>query len=59
MNPNNNQQIAVMTNGIGGDAGLPLSFSTDGGATWTRTVFATGTGRLAATGARWPAATRR
>jgi hypothetical protein len=44
VNPNNIQQVAVMTNGIGGDAGLPLSFSTDGGATWTRTVFATGTG---------------
>lgn len=44
VNPNNNQQIAVMTNGIPGDAGLPLSFSSDGGQTWTRTVFATGTG---------------
>jgi len=44
VNPNNPQQIAVMTNGIAGDAGLPLSFSTDGGQTWTRTVFATGTG---------------
>lgn len=44
VNPNNTQQIAVMTNGIVGDAGLPLSFSSDGGQTWTRTVFATGTG---------------
>ncbi len=44
VNPNNTKQIAVMTNGIVGDAGLPLSFSTDGGLTWTRTVFATGTG---------------
>ncbi len=44
VNPNNTQQIAVMTNGIAGDAGLPLSFSSDGGQTWTRTVFATGTG---------------
>lgn len=44
VNPNDNQQIAVMTNGIAGDAGLPLSISTDGGQTWTRTVFATGTG---------------
>ncbi|HET7721347.1 MAG TPA: sialidase family protein, partial [Acidimicrobiales bacterium] len=44
VNPNNSQQIAVMTNGIAGDAGLPLSFSSDGGQTWTRTVFATGTG---------------
>ena len=42
VNPNNNQQIAVMSNGIAGDGGLPLSFSTDGGVTWTRTVFATG-----------------
>ena len=58
VNPNNNQQIAVMTNGIAGDAGLPLSFSTDGGATWTRTVFATGTAP-AGTGAPLPAATRR
>jgi uncharacterized repeat protein (TIGR01451 family) len=44
VNPNNAQQIAVMTNGIAGDAGLPLSFSANGGQTWTRTVFATGTG---------------
>ena len=44
VNPNNTQQIAVMTNGIAGDAGLPLSFSSNGGQTWTRTVFATGTG---------------
>lgn len=44
VNPNNTQQIAVMTNGMAGDAGLPLSFSSDGGQTWTRTVFATGTG---------------
>lgn len=44
VNPNNTQQVAVMTNGIAGDAGLPLSFSSDGGQTWTRTVFATGTG---------------
>ena len=44
VNPNTTQQIAVMTNGIAGDAGLPLSFSSDGGATWTRTVFATGAG---------------
>ena len=44
VNPNNTQQIAVMTNGIPGDVGLPLSFSSDGGQTWTRTVFATGTG---------------
>lgn len=43
VNPNNRLQIAVMTNGIVGDAGLPLSFSSDGGSTWTRTVFATGT----------------
>ncbi len=42
VNPNDNQQIAVMTNGIAGDAGLPLSISQDGGQTWTRTVFATG-----------------
>ena len=42
VNPDNTQQIAVMTNGIAGDAGLPLSFSSDGGATWTRTSFATG-----------------
>ena len=44
INPNNTQQIAVFTNGIAGDAGLPLSFSNDGGQTWTRIVFATGTG---------------
>ncbi len=44
VNPNNTQQIAVMTNGVAGDAGLPLSVSSDGGQTWTRTVFATGTG---------------
>lgn len=44
VNPNNTQQIAVFTNGIAGDAGLPLSISQDGGQTWTRTVFATGTG---------------
>jgi len=44
VNPNNTQQIAVMANGIPGDAGLPLSFSSNGGQTWTRTVFATGTG---------------
>lgn len=44
VNPNNTQQIAVMTNGVAGDAGLPLSISQDGGQTWTRTVFATGTG---------------
>lgn len=44
VNPNNTQQIAVLTNGIAGDAGLPLSISQDGGQTWTRTVFATGTG---------------
>jgi hypothetical protein len=44
INPNNPLEIAVMTNGIAGDAGLPLSFSTDGGQTWTRTVFATGVG---------------
>jgi uncharacterized repeat protein (TIGR01451 family) len=44
VNPNNPQQIAVMSNGIAGDAGLPLSISSDGGATWARTVFATGTG---------------
>jgi hypothetical protein len=44
VNPNNTQQIAVMTNGVAGDAGLPLSISTDGGQTWTRTVFATGAG---------------
>ena len=43
VNPNDNQQIAVMTNGIAGDNGLPLSISQDGGQTWTRTVFATGT----------------
>jgi len=44
VNPNNNQQIAVMSNGVAGDAGLPLSISTDGGTNWTRTIFATGTG---------------
>jgi uncharacterized repeat protein (TIGR01451 family) len=44
VNPNNTQQIAMMSNGIPGDAGLPLSFSSNGGQTWTRTVFATGTG---------------
>lgn len=44
VNPNNTQQIAVMTNGIAGDSGLPLSISQDGGQTWTRTVFATGAG---------------
>jgi uncharacterized repeat protein (TIGR01451 family) len=44
VNPNNTQQIAVMSNGIAGDAGLPLSFSSNGGQTWTRTVFATGAG---------------
>jgi hypothetical protein len=44
INPNNPLQIAVFTNGIAGDAGLPLSFSSDGGQTWTRTVFATGAG---------------
>jgi hypothetical protein len=44
VNPNDPQQIAVMTNGIPGDAGLPLSISIDGGQTWTRTVFATGAG---------------
>ena len=44
VNPNNTQQIAVFTNGVAGDAGLPLSFSSNGGQTWTRTVFATGTG---------------
>jgi hypothetical protein len=44
INPNNIQQIAVMTNGVAGDAGLPLSISSDGGLTWTRTVFATGAG---------------
>jgi len=44
VNPNNTQQIAVMTNGVAGDAGLPLSFSSNGGQTWTRTVFATGSG---------------
>lgn len=44
VNPNNAQQIAVMTNGLAGDVGLPLSFSSNGGQTWTRTVFATGTG---------------
>jgi len=44
VNPNNPQQIAVMSNGIAGDGGLPLSFSSNGGQTWTRTVFATGTG---------------
>jgi len=44
VNPNNTQQIAVMTNGVAGDNGLPLSISTNGGATWTRTIFATGTG---------------
>lgn len=43
VNPANPQQVAVMTNGIAGDAGLPLSFSNDGGVTWTRTSFATGT----------------
>jgi uncharacterized repeat protein (TIGR01451 family) len=43
INPNNTQQIAVMSNGIPGDAGLPLSFSSDGGQTWARTVFANGT----------------
>ncbi|MPY95814.1 MAG: hypothetical protein GEV08_22990 [Acidimicrobiia bacterium] len=44
INPNDTDQIAVMTNGVAGDAGLPLSISNDGGQTWTRTVFATGTG---------------
>ena len=44
VNPNDTRQIAVMTNGVAGDAGLPLSFSSDGGQTWTRTVFATGAG---------------
>jgi len=44
VNPNDTDQIAVFTNGIAGDAGLPLSISQDGGQTWTRTVFATGTG---------------
>ncbi len=44
VNPNNAQQIAVMANGLNGDVGLPLSFSSNGGATWTRTTFATGTG---------------
>jgi hypothetical protein len=44
VNPANAQQIAVMTNGVAGDAGLPLSISTNGGQTWTRTIFATGTG---------------
>ncbi|HEX7275828.1 MAG TPA: hypothetical protein VF244_00495, partial [Acidimicrobiales bacterium] len=44
VNPSNTQQVAMMSNGIAGDAGLPLSFSSDGGQTWTRTVFATGTG---------------
>ena len=44
VNPSNAQQIAVMANGIAGDAGLPLSISSDGGQNWTRTVFATGTG---------------
>jgi hypothetical protein len=43
VNPNNTQQVAMMSNGIAGDGGLPLSFSSDGGKTWTRTVFATGT----------------
>src|SRR5262245_43254419 len=43
VNPNNTQQIAVMTNGVAGDSGLPLSISQDGGQTWMRTVFATGT----------------
>ena len=33
VNPNNNQQIAVLTNGVAGDNGLPLSVSTDGGRT--------------------------
>lgn len=42
VNPNNNQQIAVLTNGVAGDAGLPLSVSTDGGQNWTRSVIATG-----------------
>lgn len=44
VNPNDTRQIAVMTNGVAGDAGLPLSISTDGGQTWTRTVFASGAG---------------
>ncbi len=44
VNPNNTQQIAVMTNGVAGDFGLPLSISSNGGQTWTRTVFGTGTG---------------
>lgn len=44
VNPNDTRQIAVMTNGVAGDSGLPLSISTDGGQTWTRTVFAIGTG---------------
>src|SRR5688572_2674707 len=42
VNPNNNQQIAVLTNGVAGDNGLPLSVSTDGGQNWTRTIIATG-----------------
>ena len=42
VNPNNNQQIAVLTNGVAGDAGLPLSVSTDGGQNWTRSIIATG-----------------
>ena len=44
VNPNNTQQVAVFTNGVGGDAGLPLAISQDGGQTWTRSTFATGTG---------------
>jgi len=44
VNPNNTQQVAVMSNGVAGDAGLPLSISSNGGQTWTRTIFATGTG---------------
>lgn len=44
VNPNNAQQIAVMTNGVAGDSGLPLSISSNGGQTWTRTIFATGGG---------------
>lgn len=42
VNPNDNRQVAVLTNGIAGDAGLPFSVSSDGGATWTRRAVATG-----------------
>ena len=44
VNPNNDQQIAVLTNAIDLAGGVALSISTNGGSTWTRSVFGTGTG---------------